>query len=75
VAVQIRPEQEQRLQQLAARAGLSADELLQRQLDSFLAYEEDIAATVKRGDEDIEAGRFLTHEEVFAGVEKRLKDR
>ena len=75
MAVQLRPEQEERLQQLATQAGVTADVYLQRQVDSLLEYQEDLAATVKRGDEDIAAGRLLANEEVFAQLEKRLKDR
>ena len=63
------------MQQLAAQAGVTADEYLQQQVDSLLEYQEDLAAAVKRGDEDIAAGRLLTNEEVFARFEKRLKDR
>jgi predicted transcriptional regulator len=75
MAVQLKPEQEERLQQLAAQAGVTADEYLQQQVDSLLEYQEDLAAAVKRGDEDIAAGSLLTNEEVFARLEKRLKDR
>jgi predicted transcriptional regulator len=75
MAVQIRPEQEQRLQQLAAQSGLSADEYLQREVDSILEYQEDMARTVKRGDEDIAAGRFVSNEQVFARIQERLRGR
>ena len=75
MAVQLKPEQEERLQQLARQAGVTADVYLQEQVDSLLEYQEDLAAAVKRGDEDIAAGRLLANEEVFAQLEKRLKDR
>jgi predicted transcriptional regulator len=75
MAVQLRPEQEERLQQLATQAGVTADEYLQQQVDSLLEYQEDLAVAVKRGDEDIAAGRLLANEEVFARIERRLKDR
>jgi predicted transcriptional regulator len=75
MAVQLKPEQEERLQQLAAQAGVTADVYLQEQVDSLLEYQEDLAAAVKRGDEDIAAGRLLANEEVFARLERRLKDR
>jgi predicted transcriptional regulator len=75
MAVQLKPGQEERLQQLATQAGVTADEYLQQQVDSLLEYQEDLAAAVKRGDEDIAAGRLLTSEEVFARLEQRLKDR
>jgi predicted transcriptional regulator len=75
MAVQLKPEQEERLQQLAAQAGVTADVYLQQQVDTLLEYQEDLAAAVKRGDEDIEAGRLLSNEEVSARIEKQLKER
>jgi predicted transcriptional regulator len=75
MAVQLKPEQEQRLQHLASQSGLTMDELLQRQLDHFLDYQEDLAMAVKRGDEDIAAGRVLEHDEVVARIEKLLQSR
>jgi predicted transcriptional regulator len=75
MAVQLKPEQEERLQQLATQAGVTADEYLQEQVGLLLEYQEDLAAAVKRGDEDIAADRLLTNEEVFARLERRLKDR
>lgn len=75
MAVQLKPEQEERLQHLAAQAGVTADEYLQQQVDSLLEYQEDLAVAVKRGNEDIAAGRLLSHDEAFARIEKRLRDR
>ena len=74
MAVHLTPALEQRLEHLAAQTERSADELLQQGMEHFLAYEEDILATVKRGRDDI-AGRLLEHEEVFARVEKLLQSR
>ena len=73
MAVQIRPEQERRLADLAMQSGLSAEEFLQLELDSFLDYQEDLARLAKRGDEDIAAGRVVTQDDVVARVEKLLK--
>jgi predicted transcriptional regulator len=75
MAIQIRPEQEQRLNHLASRSGLTPDELLQQQLDRFLDYHEDLAMAVRRGDEDIAAGRVLDHEEVAGRIEMLLHGR
>jgi len=75
MAVHLTPEQEQRLQHLAAETHRTADELAQEGVDRFLAYEEDLHATVKRGREDIAAGRLVEHEEVFARVEQLLRNR
>jgi predicted transcriptional regulator len=75
MAARIKSEQEQRLRELADQSGLSANEFLERELDSILAYREDLVAAVKRGDEDIAAGRLLSNEKVFARIEERLKGR
>jgi predicted transcriptional regulator len=65
--------QEQRLQHLAAETNRSPHDLVQEGFDCFLTYKEDIRATVKRGRKDIEAGRFVSHEEVFAEIEELLQ--
>lgn len=75
MSVHLTPEQEQRLEHLAAQTQRSADELAQQGMERFLAYEEDILATVKRGRDDIATGRLLEHEEVFARIEKLLQSR
>ena len=75
MAVQLKPGQEERLQHLASQSGLTPDELLQQQLDRFLDYQEDLARAVKRGDEDIAAGRVVEHDEVVARIEKLLQGR
>lgn len=75
MAVHLTPSQEQRLQHLAAETHRTPDELVQDCMDRFLAYEEDLHAAVKRGREDIGAGRLVDHEEVFARVEQLLRDR
>ena len=75
MAVHLTPAQEQRLQHLAAETHRTPDELAQEGVDRFLAYEEDLHAAVKRGREDIVAGRLLEHEEVFARINKLLHNR
>jgi predicted transcriptional regulator len=75
MAVQLKPGQEQRLQNLASRSGLTADELAQQQIERFLDYQEDLAMAVKRRDEDIAAGRVLAHSDVVSRVEKLLTGR
>ena len=75
MAVHLTPAQEQRLKHLAAATHRSPDEIAQEGIDRFLAYEEDIAATVNRGRKDLEAGRLIDHEEVFARINTMLRDR
>lgn len=74
MTVHLTPVQEQRLQHLAAHAGRTADELVQEEMDRFLAYEEEMLRAVQRGDEDIAAGRVLEHAEVVARVERLFQN-
>lgn len=70
MSIHLTPIQEQRLQHLATYSGRTADELVQEEMDRFLAYEEEMLRAVQRGDEDIAAGRLLEHSEVVARVER-----
>jgi predicted transcriptional regulator len=73
--VQLKPELEDRLQHLAACTSRTPDELAEEGLERFIAYEEDLLMAVKRGNEDIAAGRVLEHEAVVARIEKLLQGR
>jgi len=73
--VQLKPEQEERLQHLAERTSVTPDELAQEVVERFLAFEEDLEAAVLRGREDIVAGRLIEHDEVFARIDRLLRDR
>ena len=73
--VQLKPEQEERLQHLAERTSVTPDELAQEVVERFLAFEEDLEAAVLRGRGDIVAGRLIEHDEVFARIDRLLRDR
>lgn len=75
MAVHLTPAQEQRIQDLAAQAHRTPDEIAQEGMDRFLAYEEEVLAAVRRGDEDIKAGRLLEHQEVVDRIVRLLRDR
>jgi len=47
---------------------------LQQRSDSFLDCQKDLALMVKRGDQDIAAGRLLEHDEVVTSIEKLLQN-
>jgi predicted transcriptional regulator len=72
MVVELTSVQEERLQHLAAETNRSPRELVQEGFDYFLAYKEDIRATVKRGRDDIAAGRLIPHDEVFAEIDQLL---
>jgi predicted transcriptional regulator len=71
--VHLTPDLEQELQNLAAQSNSTADELAQRALEDFVAYRRDLNDAVKRGDEDITAGRVLDHDEVVARINRLLQ--
>ena len=73
--VQLKPEQEERLQHLAERTSRTPDQLAQEVVERFLADEEDLEAAVQRGREDIAAGRLIEHDEVLARIDRLLRDR
>jgi predicted transcriptional regulator len=75
MALQLTPALEQQLQELASQSDLTADELAQRALESFVAYRRELNEAVRLGDEDIAAGRVLEHEEVVARIERLLAAR
>ena len=72
MAVQLTPALEHQLQQLAAQSDRTADQLAQQALESFVAYRQDLNDAVRRGNEDIAAGRLVEHEEVVARIERML---
>jgi predicted transcriptional regulator len=75
MTVQLTPSQEQRLEHLAGQLAITPTELAREGLDRFLDREEEMLLAVKRGDEDIAAGRLLEHDEVVARIEKLLEGR
>ncbi len=73
--VELTSAQEQRLKHLAAETNRTPDDLAREGFDFFLAYKEDIRATVRRGRQDIEAGRLVSHDDVFADIDEMLQDK
>jgi predicted transcriptional regulator len=70
--VHLTPAQEQKLQHLAAEMHRTPDELAQEALDGYLKHVEALTADVRVGEESAERDGWLTHEEVFARLNKRL---
>jgi predicted transcriptional regulator len=75
MTIQLTPSQEERLLNLAGLTARAPEDLVQEALGQFLAYEEDMAAAVQRGGEDIAAGRLVEHSEVVARIERLLDGR
>ncbi len=75
MALQLTPDLERELQHLAAQSNSTPDEIAQHALEDFVAYRRDLNEAVKRGDEDIAAGRVLEHDQVVARMERLLQNR
>jgi predicted transcriptional regulator len=72
MAVQLKPEQEQQLNAIAAQGGLSADEHAQRGVEQYLLWRDDFVAAVKVGLDEADRGELLEHEEVVERIERLL---
>jgi len=71
--IQLNPDQEARLSELAARNGRKTDDLVREAVDRFLDDETRFAEAIKLGLAAAENGNFVASEEVWAGVERALK--
>jgi len=63
-AIPISPEQEHKLSQLATRQGRDADALAQEAIGRYLEEEARFIEALKLGEETLDRGEYLTHEEV-----------
>ena len=72
MALQLTPDLEQKLENLAAESHVSPDELAQTAVENFVAEYEELSAAVKEADEEFERGDFVSHEEVVAMFAKRF---
>jgi len=68
--VQLTPDQETRLVELAARDGRSPDQLLQEALDRFFESESNFVEAVMKGLASLDRGEGLTHEEVGKRIDR-----
>ena len=66
-------ELEQKLTHSAARQGRNPDELLQDVLTRYFEEEARFVEAVKRGDDALQRGEYLTHEQVGQRLERFLR--
>lgn len=66
--VELRPEQEARLNELAATSGRGTDELLREAVDRLLSYNAWLKEQVQLGTDQIERGELIDDEEMNARV-------
>ena len=71
--IQLNPDQEARLAELAVRNGRKTDDLVREAVDRFLDDEARFAEAVKLGLAAAENGDFIPSDEVWLSVERVLK--
>ena len=71
--VHFTPEQEARLAQSAAQRGRAPDELVQQVVTRYVDEESRFADAVGRGEQALERGEYLTHEQVGQRLERFLQ--
>ena len=71
--IQLAPDQEARLSELAARNGRKTGDLVREAVDRFLEEEARFAEAVRLGLVAADSGDFIGSEEVWASVERALK--
>src|ERR1700733_6941059 len=65
--VHLTPEQQHQLAELATQRGRDADALAQEAISRYLAEEARFIEAVKLGEEALQRGEYLTHEQVGDG--------
>jgi predicted transcriptional regulator len=67
------PELEERLAQFAAQQGRAPDELVRQVVSRYFDEECRFADAVKRGEEALDRGEYLTHEQVGQRLQRFLQ--
>ena len=67
------PEQEARLAQAAAQQGRNPDELVRQVVARYFDEENRFVDSVRRGEEALQRGEYLTHEQVGQRLERFLQ--
>jgi predicted transcriptional regulator len=73
MTIQLTSEQENRLSEIAARAGRPIEELAREAVDRYLAEHARFRAAVQEGIDAADRGEFVTPTEVWTRVERALK--
>jgi predicted transcriptional regulator len=71
MAVHLKPEQEERLKQMAAERGVPVEQVFAELLDRIFDRVDGLAADLREGEESAEREGWLTQEEVFEGLRHR----
>jgi len=71
--VHFAPQIEKKIAQSAAQQGRNADELVQEVVARYFDEESRFVEAVNRGEEALERGEYLTHEQVGQRLERFLR--
>jgi len=74
MAVQLKPEQEEQLEDFAAQSGRTTDELAQEAVDNFLAYRREFVAAVHEGLAAADRGELIDHDEVIVMMDDIIEN-
>jgi predicted transcriptional regulator len=73
MVVQLKPEQEAQLSQIADQTGKSTEELAREAVDRYLAEEAQFRTAVQKGIDAADRGELLAPSQVWDRVERALK--
>ena len=68
--VRLSPDKQARLQEIAARVGKNAEEMVEEAVDRMLEFDERLVAAVEVGRKSARRGELLDHDEVVERIEK-----
>ena len=71
--VPLRPETQEKLARMAAERGRDTQALAQEAIERFVDDDEWFTRQVQEGLEQLDAGQFLSHEQVGARIEKMFR--
>jgi predicted transcriptional regulator len=75
MVVQLKPEQEAQLSQIANQTGKSTEELAREAVDRYLADEAQFRIAVQKGIDAADRGELLAPSQVWERVERQLEAR
>ena len=71
--VPLSPDTHAKLARIAAERGRDTQALAQEAIERFVDYDEWFTRQVQEGIDQLDAGQFLTHEEVGARIDKMFR--
>ncbi len=72
MSIQLTSGLEHQLEQIAAETNRTTSDLVQEAMDGYVKHIASLTATIREGEESAERDGWLTHEEVFERLNKRL---